>query len=45
MAGETSESEVDEKILPYCDISKRNKKTLGEMEQEFLLALQVCMRY
>ena len=36
-----SESELDEKILPYCDISKKQKKTLGEMEQEFLLALQV----
>lgn len=40
VSGETSESEVDEKIIPYCDISKKNKKSLGEMEQEFLLALQ-----
>lgn len=40
-SGEKSESELDEKILPYCDISKKEKKSLGEMEQEFLLALQV----
>lgn len=34
------ESDLDEKILPYCDISKKGKKTLGEMEQDFLEALQ-----
>lgn len=35
-----NESDLDEKILPYCDISKKGKKTLGEMEQDFLEALQ-----
>eukprot|EP00245_Coleochaete_scutata_P006365 TRINITY_DN20790_c0_g1_i1.p1 TRINITY_DN20790_c0_g1~~TRINITY_DN20790_c0_g1_i1.p1 ORF type:complete len:403 (+),score=95.91 TRINITY_DN20790_c0_g1_i1:152-1360(+) len=36
------ESDVeDNKILPYCSINKgENKKTLGEMEQDFLEALQ-----
>ncbi|KAG0591829.1 hypothetical protein KC19_1G205300 [Ceratodon purpureus] len=35
------ESDLDDKILPYCDIKgKGGKKTLGEMEQEFLEALQ-----
>ena len=34
------ESDLDEKILPYCDINKKGKKTLGEMEQDFLEALQ-----
>jgi len=34
------ESDMDEKMLPYCDISKKGKKTLGEMEGEFLEALQ-----
>ncbi|XVE64935.1 hypothetical protein DITRI_Ditri07aG0141900 [Diplodiscus trichospermus] len=31
---------VDSKILPYCSIDKKEKKSLGEMEQEFLQALQ-----
>ncbi|PPD72035.1 hypothetical protein GOBAR_DD31057 [Gossypium barbadense] len=31
---------VDGKILPYCSIDKKEKKSLGEMEQEFLQALQ-----
>ncbi|KAJ0962215.1 hypothetical protein J5N97_030043 [Dioscorea zingiberensis] len=32
---------VDSKILPYCSIDKKaEKKTIGEMEQEFLQALQ-----
>ncbi|XP_010918997.1 LOW QUALITY PROTEIN: PGR5-like protein 1A, chloroplastic [Elaeis guineensis] len=32
---------VDSKILPYCSIDKKaEKKTLGELEQEFLQALQ-----
>lgn len=35
-----SDSEVDDKVLPYCDINKKQKKTLGEMEQDFLEALQ-----
>lgn len=34
------ESDMDEKMLPYCDISKKGKKSLGEMEAEFLEALQ-----
>ncbi|GJP44538.1 hypothetical protein CLOM_g3925 [Closterium sp. NIES-68] len=39
-SGNGSDSEVDNHILPYCDITKRRQRTLGEMEQEFLLALQ-----
>ncbi|ONK72720.1 uncharacterized protein A4U43_C04F22430, partial [Asparagus officinalis] len=32
---------VDSKILPYCSIDKKaEKRTIGEMEQEFLQALQ-----
>ncbi|XP_023876898.1 PGR5-like protein 1A, chloroplastic [Quercus suber] len=31
---------VDGKILPYCSIDKKEKKSIGELEQEFLLALQ-----
>ena len=32
---------MDENILPYCSLDKKSgKKTLGEMEQEFLQALQ-----
>ncbi|KAJ6426689.1 hypothetical protein OIU84_022308 [Salix udensis] len=31
---------VDGKILQYCSIDKKEKKSLGEMEQEFLQALQ-----
>ncbi|XP_062213078.1 PGR5-like protein 1A, chloroplastic [Phragmites australis] len=31
---------VDTNVLPYCSIDKKRKKTLGEMEQEFLQALQ-----
>ncbi|KAH1075078.1 hypothetical protein J1N35_027406 [Gossypium stocksii] len=31
---------VDSKILPYCSIDKKEKKSLSEMEQEFLQALQ-----
>lgn len=32
---------VDSNVLPYCSIDKKaKKKTLGEMEQEFLQALQ-----
>jgi hypothetical protein len=30
---------VDENVLEYCDISKRTR-TLGEKEQDFLMALQ-----
>ncbi|KAL1201654.1 PGR5-like protein 1A [Cardamine amara subsp. amara] len=32
--------DVDGKILQYCSINKAEKKTIGEMEQEFLQALQ-----
>ncbi|XP_043716203.1 PGR5-like protein 1B, chloroplastic isoform X2 [Telopea speciosissima] len=39
--GQVKEDEaVDSKILPYCNIDKKGKKTLGELEQEFLQALQ-----
>uniref|UniRef100_A0A0F7GZN7 PGRL1A transmembrane protein n=1 Tax=Cypripedium formosanum TaxID=53042 RepID=A0A0F7GZN7_9ASPA len=31
---------VDSKILQYCNIDKKEKKSVGEMEQEFLQALQ-----
>ncbi|KAJ4712918.1 PGR5-like protein chloroplastic-like [Melia azedarach] len=31
---------VDSKILPYCSIDKKEKKSLGELEQDFLQALQ-----
>ncbi|EEF51062.1 PGR5-like protein 1B, chloroplastic isoform X2 [Ricinus communis] len=31
---------VDGKILQYCSIDKKDKKSIGEMEQEFLQALQ-----
>ncbi|KAJ0047536.1 hypothetical protein Pint_15956 [Pistacia integerrima] len=40
--GQVEEDEVvDGKILPYCSLDKKQeKKSLGEMEQEFLQALQ-----
>ncbi|MBA0763862.1 hypothetical protein Gotri_013261 [Gossypium trilobum] len=39
--GQVEEDEVvDSKVLPYCSIDKKEKKSLGEMEQEFLQALQ-----
>ena len=42
LAGQVQEDEVvDSKILPYCSIDKKEKKSLGELEQEFLQALQV----
>ncbi|CAA2961726.1 PGR5 1A, chloroplastic [Olea europaea subsp. europaea] len=31
---------VDSNVLPYCSLDKKQKKSLGEMEQEFLQALQ-----
>lgn len=41
-AGQVEGDEVvDGKILQYCSIDKKEKKSLGEMEQEFLQALQV----
>ncbi|KAA8522321.1 hypothetical protein F0562_013318 [Nyssa sinensis] len=39
--GRVKEDEVvDSNVLPYCSIDKKQKKTLGELEQEFLQALQ-----
>ncbi|CAH9077528.1 unnamed protein product [Cuscuta epithymum] len=38
---QVQEDELDDsKILPYCSINRKEKKSLGEMEQEFLQALQ-----
>ncbi|XP_030476140.1 PGR5-like protein 1A, chloroplastic [Syzygium oleosum] len=38
---EEGESDVeDSKILPYCSIDKKEKKSIGELEQDFLQALQ-----
>ncbi|KAK1320981.1 hypothetical protein QJS10_CPA03g02023 [Acorus calamus] len=39
--GQIEEDEViDSKILQYCSIDRKEKKTVGELEQEFLQALQ-----
>ncbi|KAG6431832.1 hypothetical protein SASPL_109917 [Salvia splendens] len=39
--GQVQEDEVvDSNVLPYCTLDKKEKKTIGEMEQEFLQALQ-----
>ncbi|WCJ26120.1 PGR5-LIKE A [Euphorbia peplus] len=39
--GQVGEDEVvDSKILQYCSIDKKDKKSIGEMEQDFLQALQ-----
>ncbi|XP_015085794.1 PGR5-like protein 1B, chloroplastic [Solanum pennellii] len=39
--GQLREDEIeDSKILQYCSIDGKGKKSLGEMEQEFLQALQ-----
>ncbi|KAL2516985.1 PGR5-like protein 1A [Abeliophyllum distichum] len=39
--GQIQEDEVvDGNVLPYCNIDNKKKKSLGEMEQEFLQALQ-----
>lgn len=35
------EEEEDTKILQYCSLDRKQKKSMGEMEQEFLQALQV----
>lgn len=41
LAGQVKEDEVqDSNVLPYCSLEKK-KKSMGEMEQEFLQALQV----
>lgn len=40
-SGQVREDEIeDSKILPYCSIDRKEKKSLGEMEQDFLQALQ-----
>ncbi|XP_057775671.1 PGR5-like protein 1A, chloroplastic [Salvia miltiorrhiza] len=39
--GEVEKDEVvDSNVLQYCSLDKKQKKTVGEMEQEFLQALQ-----
>ncbi|CAI9093881.1 OLC1v1029473C1 [Oldenlandia corymbosa var. corymbosa] len=38
--GPVQEEVVDGNILQYCSIDQKQKKSLGEMEQEFLQALQ-----
>jgi hypothetical protein len=46
LAGQVQEDEVvDSNVLQYCSIDKKEKKSLGEMEQEFLQALQVKKLY
>ncbi|XP_074303843.1 PGR5-like protein 1A, chloroplastic [Silene latifolia] len=37
---EAGEEEVDSNMLQYCSIDKKQKKSLGELEQDFLQALQ-----
>jgi hypothetical protein len=42
MSGKVQEDEVvDSNVLQYCSIDGKKKKSIGEMEQEFLQALQV----
>lgn len=36
---------VDSKILQYCSIDQKEKKSIGELEQEFLQALQVYIPF
>ncbi|XP_073285657.1 PGR5-like protein 1A, chloroplastic [Primulina huaijiensis] len=39
--GQAQEDDVvDSNVLPYCSLDRKRKKTIGEMEQEFLQALQ-----
>ncbi|KAF3664652.1 PGR5-like protein 1A, chloroplastic [Capsicum annuum] len=38
--GQVTEDEEDSKILQYCSLDRKAKKSMGEMEQEFLQALQ-----
>nr|CAB3452655.1 unnamed protein product [Digitaria exilis] len=38
--GEEGEEVVDSNVLPYCSIDRKQKKTIGDMEQEFLQAMQ-----
>lgn len=44
LSGQVGGEEVDSKILPYCSINKNEKRSLGDMEQEFLQAMQVTQR-
>lgn len=45
VSGNVQEDEVvDSNVLPYCSLDQNKKKTIGEMEQEFLQALQVIIR-
>ncbi|KAH9621216.1 hypothetical protein KSS87_016654 [Heliosperma pusillum] len=37
---EAGEEEVDSNMLQYCSIDKKEKKSIGELEQDFLQALQ-----
>ncbi|KAF3616152.1 PGR5-like protein 1B, chloroplastic [Capsicum annuum] len=44
--GQVKDDEIeDSKILQYCSIDRKGKKSLGEMEQEFLQALQVYQSF
>lgn len=44
ISGNVQEDEVvDGNVLPYCSLDQKKKKSLGEMEQEFLQALQVII--
>ena len=47
MTDKVADEEVsDNKILPYCSIDKKaDKRSLGEMEQDFLEALQVRFEF
>lgn len=38
--GQVTGDEEDSKILQYCSLDRKQKKSMGEMEQEFLQALQ-----
>lgn len=45
ISGQVQEGEVvDGNVLPYCSIDQKQKKSIGEMEQEFLQALQVIIQ-
>lgn len=39
-SGQVDDQVVDSNVLPYCSIDKKQKKSIGELEQEFLQALQ-----
>lgn len=45
-SGQVQEDEVvDSNVLQYCSLDKKEKKSVGEMEQDFLQALQVTYNY